>query len=317
MKKTILAILTVTALVSLAGCSKRSYAKAADGMVQKEYYATENTSSGIYSDVMVYSDMDLSSDEESLSDQKPEAPAAEPVPIERKLIRTGTISVEVESLADTRESINSWVSRWNGYIASSNEGPSSLSCTIRIPSVYFELAINEAYGLGKLRAKTIQAQDVTDQYYDLQTRLDTKIILQERYQSYLKQAENIEDLLAVERKLNDVTSEVESMKGQLKLLNSQVDYSTIVLNARLPPNETEDGFTLPDTKSGFKNFLGTAAGFFNGIMFFLLYLILFGIPIVLLAALLWWLCFGKLGLIRKLFSRANKGTQKTGTEKKQ
>ena len=196
MKKTILTILTVTALAALAGCSKRSYAKAADGMVQKEYYATENTSSGIYSDVMVYSDMDLSSDEESLSDQKPEAPAAEPVPIERKLIRTGTISVEVESLADTREKINSWVSRWNGYIANSSEGPSSMSCTIRIPSIYFDLAVNEAYGLGKLRSKSIQAQDVTDQYYDLQTRLDTKIILQERYQSYLKQAKDIEDLLA-------------------------------------------------------------------------------------------------------------------------
>ncbi|MBP5357802.1 MAG: DUF4349 domain-containing protein [Treponema sp.] len=306
MKKTILTILTLALLAALTGCSKKS--ASSDSMVQREYYATENTSSGIYSDVMVYSDMDLSSDKESLSDQKPEAPAAEPVPIERKLIRTGPITVEVESLADTREKINSWVSRWNGYIANSSEGPSSLSCTIRIPSIYFDLAVNEAYGLGKLRSKSIQAQDVTDQYYDLQTRLDTKIILQERYQSYLKQAKDIEELLAVERKLNDVTSEVEAMKGQLKLLNSQVDYSTIVLDARLPPNETEQGFTLPDTKSGFKNFLGTAAGFFNGIMFFLLYLILFGVPIILLAALLWWLCFGKIGLIRKLFKKANSGS---------
>ncbi len=298
MKKTILTVLSVMALVAVTGCSKRSYAKnsGSDSMVLREY-ATENESGGVYSD------------EEYLADQKGEVPAAAPEPVERKLIRTGTIRVEVESLADTRESINSWVSRWNGYIASSTEGPSSMSCTIRIPSMYFELAINEAYGLGKLRSKTIQAQDVTDQYYDLQTRLDTKIILQERYQSYLKQAKDIEELLAVERKLNDVTSEVESMKGQLKLLNSQVDYSTITLEARLPPNETEQGFTLPDTKSGFKSFLGTAASFFNGIMFFLLYLILFGVPIILLAALLWWLCFGKIGLIKKLFKKANSGSK--------
>lgn len=307
MKKTILTILSIMALVAVTGCSKKSYSKEAipDSMLLREYgetaYATENATAGVYSD-MDLSDYDGSS---SSADQKASVANAAPVEIERKLIRTGTIRVEVESLADTRESINSWVSRWNGYISSSNEGPSSLSCTIRIPSMYFELAINEVYGLGKLRSKTIQAQDVTDQYYDLQSRLDTKIILQERYQSYLKQAKDIDELLAVERKLNDVTSEVESMKGQLKLLNSQVDYSTITVEARLPPNETEQGFTLPDTKSGFKSFLGTAASFFNGILFFLLYLILFGVPIILIVALLWWLCFGKIGLIRKLFKKVN------------
>lgn len=312
MKKTVLTVLTIMSLAALAGCSKKSYSKASDAMAMETF--RESYSGGRNIEGMVYSDAEYY--DQKAEEASPEVPAPTPEVIERKLIRTGTIMVEVESLADTRESINSWVGRFKGYIADSNEGPSSMTCTIRIPSQYFEEAINEAYGLGKLRSKTIRAEDVTDRYYDLQARLDTKLILQERYQSYLKQAKDIEDLLAVERKLNDVTSEVESMKGQLKLLNSQIDYSTIVLSARLPPNETEEGFTLPDTKTGFKNFLGTAAGFFNGVLFFFLYLILFGVPIVLIIALLWWLCFGKIGLIRKLFSKANGASTEASKDKK-
>ena len=225
---------------------------------------------------------------------------------ERKLIRNGDLSLQVQSLADTRSETESWVKAFGGYIANSSESSSSLSITVRIPADRFDEAMNQASGMGKLQSKNINSSDVTEQFYDLQNRIGTKRILLERYQNYLRQATKMNDILDVEARINEVTAELESMQGRMNLLSSQIDFSTISIWASLPPKQTEQGFVLPDTRSQFLSFVGTIASFFNGLLVVVLYIVIFGIPLVLLAAAFWWLCFGKLGLVRRLFARLSR-----------
>ena len=223
--------------------------------------------------------------------------------IGRKLIRTGHISVEVESLADTRDGVYSWVSALGGFVFSSSESATRLSITVRVPAKNFDKAMENAKGMGQIKSKDVSSEDVTEQFYDLETRLNTKKILLERYQSYLAKSASVEDLLSIEAKINDVTSDIEAMQGQMNRLSSSIEFSTITVDARLPPNTTETGFVLPDTGAQFKEMFGNAAGFFNGLLFVVLYLLIFGIPVLMLLALFWWLGFGKVGLIRKLFKK--------------
>ena len=235
-----------------------------------------------------------------------ESPAGEPHTYERKLIRTGDVSIQVQSLSDTRAATESWVKSFDGYISNSSENSRSLSITVRIPSEHFDQAMSHASGMGKIESKTVKSNDVTDEFYDLQGRIKTKQILLERYQNYLRQATKIDDILSVEASINEVTAELESMQGRMNRLASQVDFSTIHISAVLPPKKTEEGFALPNTKSQFIALVGNIAGFFNGLLFFVLYAVIFGVPIVLLAAGFWWLCFGKLGLVRRLFALISK-----------
>lgn len=225
------------------------------------------------------------------------------LPADRKLIRTGNINMEVTSLTDTQTAAENWVKKFGGYISDSSENGRSLSLTAHIPSAHFDEAMSSSDQIGKITSKSVNSTDVTDQYYDLDTHLSTRRILLERLQTYLKQAKDMKDMLDIESKINDVTSEIEGMQGQLNRLTKQIDYSQIDIYAQLPVNHTEQGFVFPDTKSQFREFCGNILNFFSSFLFVLLYIIIYGVPIVLVLILLYWLCFGKVGLLRKLFAK--------------
>ena len=283
-------------LVLFSGCDKKakyeSPAVFAADFAGTSKMATKSARATAYGD--------MANDESFAANQTIEAEAAT---LERKLIKTGSINFEVKSLADASDQIEAWVRSFGGYISNSYESYNSISITANIPAARFEEAMNASSELGKLQSRSVNSRDVTEQYYDLDTRLNTRKILIERLESYLKEAKNVQDMIDIEARINDVTSEIESMQGQFNRLSKQIDYSEINVYAQLPPNTTEQGFVFPDTKSEFRNFLSNVLEFFSGFLFIILYIVIFGVPIVLLLFLLFWLCFGKVGLLRRLFNK--------------
>ena len=238
------------------------------------------------------------------------APALEPQKsqesYERKLIKTGNVRLEVQSLAEVKVGVESWVKKYGGYIASSDESNSNATFTVKIPSERFEEAMGETSSFGKVTSKNVNSKDVTDRYYDLKSRLETKRIMQDRLENYLKSAKNIKDMLEIESKLNDVTADLESMQGQLNRLSAQISFSEITVFARLKANHTDEGFTMPDIGGKFSDLWGNIVYFIVGLFFVIIYVVLFGVPVVLILALLYWLCFGKIGLLRRLFAKLKK-----------
>lgn len=220
---------------------------------------------------------------------------------ERKLIKTGSVSLEVEQLAATEEAVLAWCQSFGGYVASSFSHESSAAFTVRIPASRFDDAMAAAGNLGRVRSRNISTQDVSEQFYDLRTRLDTRKILRDRLQSYLAQAKDMEDLLHIERELNSTLTEIESMEGRMRRLSNQIDYSTITVDASLPYRTTDQGFQWPSLDRTVRRFLSNLVDFFVGFVAVVLYIIIFGIPILGLVALLYWLLLGRVGLLRKIF----------------
>lgn len=221
--------------------------------------------------------------------------------IERKLIKQGYIQLSVDSLEASDSNIESWTKKYNGYISESNSNSYNNSCnyTIKIPAEYFDEAMNTLSSFGKVRNRSITVEDVTDRFYDLESRLESKKILKDKYNQYLKKAENMKDLLEVERQLNSVISELEAMEGQMKRLNHQISYSTIELNvtAKVPEQKIEYFIKKIQWKEIFSNIIN----FFITLFVVIIYVIIFGLPLIILFAFLFWLLFGKIGLLRKLF----------------
>lgn len=220
---------------------------------------------------------------------------------DRKLIKTGSISLEVEQLAATEEAVLAWCQSFGGYVASSFNHETNAAFTVRIPAVHFDAAMAAAGNLGRVRSRNISTQDVSEQFYDLRTRLDTRKILRDRLQSYLAQAKDMEDLLHIERELNSTLTEIESMEGRMRRLSNQIDYSTITVDASLPYRTTDQGFQWPSLDRTVPRFLSNVVDFFVDFVAIVLYIIIFGIPILGLVALLYWLLLGRVGLLRKIF----------------
>ena len=230
------------------------------------------------------------------------APLGVPV-LERKIVRNGNISLEVESLDDAESRIGEWASKFGGYITNSCESERSANYTVKIPQEKFDEAFNESKTYGKFLNGNINADDITDQYYDLETRLEAKKILRDRLENYLRNAKETKELLNIEKELNNAVSEIESMEGRLRRMKNQVSYSTITINLQLPYGTTSEGFEWPSWSDGFRRFAGNILEFFIGFLNVILYVIICGIPVLAVISLLFWLLFGKVGLIRKLFKK--------------
>ena len=225
---------------------------------------------------------------------------------ERKLIKTGNVSLEVKSLSDAEAKITDWAKALGGYITNANTWEYGANFTVRVPSARFDDAMVQVGDFGRVTNRSVNSDDVSDNYYDLQSRLETKYVLRDKLTGYLSQAKDIKDLLEIERQLNSVIEDIESTERRFKRLSGQVDYSTIYINMQFERGKDESGIILPDVKDSWNEFVSNVIGFFWNLLKVLFYIVIYGIPIIAVAAFFFWLLFGKVGLLVKLFKKLKK-----------
>ena len=235
-----------------------------------------------------------------------EGPQNEDISYERKLIRTGNVSLEVQSLSDAEEKIAAWAKSLGGYVTNANTWEMGAGFTVRVPSDRFDEAMAQAGNFGRITNRSVNSQDVSDNYYDIKSRLETKYILRDKLTNYLSQAKEIKDLLEIELQLNSVIEDIESTESRFKRLSNQIDYSTIYIDMHFEHGKNEGGIILPDVKDSWNTFVSNIIAFFWGLLRVLFYIVIFGVPLVAVAAFFFWLLFGKVGLLVKLFKKLKK-----------
>ncbi len=154
--------------------------------------------------------------------------------IEKKVIKTGGLSYGVESTKDEYNRLSDLIKQYDAYIASENENKGydriNVNMSIKVPPQHFDALITDITKGKKLENRWVSTDDVTDRYYDLQSRIENKKKLEQRYQKILNKAVTVKDILEVERNLNQVRGEIESLQGQFKLLSHKIAYSTLDLS---------------------------------------------------------------------------------------
>jgi hypothetical protein len=210
-----------------------------------------------------------------LADNAPETgettPTPEPpkVPEKRMLVKTATLSIHVEDIKQSKSKITALTNSLSGYISSESESTYDNSLhygmELRIPNQSFDKMMSELENLAaSVESRQVNVQDVTAEYVDVQARLEAKKAVEQSYINLLKQARNMDDILKIQEQLGVVRGDIESMQGQLNLLGSQVQYSTIHLEMIKTLPYTADpgksvGFkfrkALSEGWSGFVSFL--------------------------------------------------------------
>lgn len=118
--------------------------------------------------------------------------------------------------------------KYGGYIGYL----STRQTTIRIKSQEFENVIVEIEKLGKITRKNIVGNDVTEEYWDAQIRLDNALETRKRYIELLKMAKNVEEAILVERELARVSENIDLLKGKLNKLDNLEEFATITITIR-------------------------------------------------------------------------------------
>jgi hypothetical protein len=148
---------------------------------------------------------------------------------DRQFVRDATLAVDVEDEGDVPtalERAEAITESLDGYV--SFVGPAE--AVLRIPDARLDEALDRLAALGEVERREVRVADVTAAYTDLQIRLDNALALRARLRALLADAAGVQDVLAVERELARVTTEVERLEGQLRLLQNQVAFSTVRLS---------------------------------------------------------------------------------------
>jgi archaellum component FlaC len=169
---------------------------------------------------------------------KPVKESLAPTINERMIIYTGYISLETNDIDGTIAMIRSLADRYGGYVASSNkymyDEEVRAEIVIRVPKDKFHAAIQEIESYGKVLNENVNSEDITQQYIDLKARLSNLQHQEKRLLEILELAKNVDEILAIEKELERVRGEIESLQGQINYLERNVEMSIISINLTKP-----------------------------------------------------------------------------------
>ena len=167
------------------------------------------------------------------------AEKAEVEETERKIIKRANLQIEIKDISKVSKDVIALVEKYQGEISDSREWVTGQNrqysrYELRIPSEEFYQAIDQLEEMGKVVSRSISGQDVTEEYIDLESRLKNLKSQEERYRQLLNKAEEVEDILKIERELSRVRGNIESLQGRLKYYDNRVNMSTINVEFREP-----------------------------------------------------------------------------------
>ncbi len=149
----------------------------------------------------------------------------------RKIIKTAHIDLETEDTLALYQKLASWTQSNGGYEFSKNQYKSGdatvMEATLKLPPDKLNAFLDFAAQSGTVVNSSVDAQDITDSYYDVQTRLASKRKSLEQYYELLKNTQTVEEIVTVQQSINQLTEEIEALEGSLKLWDSQIDYSDV------------------------------------------------------------------------------------------
>jgi hypothetical protein len=145
---------------------------------------------------------------------------------DRKLIYDADIDITVKKPDTANVQLIRIARKYNGYVLSTGTNYT----TIRVKADSLQFALTEIARLGKVKKKSIYAEDVTEQYSDLTIRLDNATKARIRYLELLAKAANVSETLLVEKELERLNKDIDLLEGKMNKMNHLLDYSTITVH---------------------------------------------------------------------------------------
>jgi len=159
-----------------------------------------------------------------------------------KIIRTGTMDLEVRDVPTAVRTARDAIVAIGGYVGASNTGNQgdrpTAEITYRIPADRWEAALDTLRSLDgqttKVVAEHTEAVEVTAQVVDLEARIRNLQASEVALQGIAAKATKVSDVLEVEARLTEVRGQIEQLTAQLKDLNDRAGFATLAVRFNVP-----------------------------------------------------------------------------------
>ena len=208
---------------------------------------------------------------------------------QRKIIKTANLNLETQDFDATVNEVKNKVAQYNGYISSSSlrgnkaEASRYANFVCRIPADNYEAFLSATDSAGNVTYLNESEEDVTNQYIDLEARIQNLEAQLTKLQELLKKAETLDEMLTIENYIYDIQYQLDSYKGRMKSLTNQITYCTVSVSI-----SEVTVYTAP--RDSFGSRIGAAfAGMWEGFVEFLQnasVMLIYAIPYLISAAII-------------------------------
>ncbi|KOP65259.1 hypothetical protein AMS62_08370 [Bacillus sp. FJAT-18019] len=165
--------------------------------------------------------------------------------LNKKLMYKANIVMEIQDYGKAQTEVRNSVTLSGGYIVNFSETQSSSekggTFIVKVPANGFSSFLNHLENIAHENLqRSIEGQDATEEYVDLESRLKAKQIMEEQYVAFMKKATKTTDLVAFANELERIQSEIEQMKGRMRYIDQNVSYSTVEIRLYETPQKKDD-----------------------------------------------------------------------------
>ncbi len=216
---------------ALVGCARQATKV---GQAESEPAAFgENRDAGVVAAKMTKADSNINSN-------------ANAIALSRKIIYNTDVRMVVDEYSQFESDLSALVNANGGFVASNKtnrryNNSQSGDWVVRIPVAQYASFMTGVESIGFAESRTENAQDVTEEFVDIEARIKNKKALEVRVLGILeKRSGKLSEILEIERELSRVREEIERMEGRLRYLGERTSLATISIHCReeqeyLPP----------------------------------------------------------------------------------
>ena len=218
MKKVVIGLLTfVFIFIAFTGCSASKTPEDNDSRMLRNEFPAEG-----------FSDMEMARSAYNLTETKD----AVLIDFGKKLIKTADVVIETKDVVGTYQSILDFAKENGGYEFSQTtnirEDNTTIVATIKIVPENLDMLVHFAGTKGSLISSRVDSEDITDNYFDSEIRLESLRGQLEKYKEFLTSAKTIDETITVQSYIDSLIEEIELLEGRLSKWDRQVAESTVI-----------------------------------------------------------------------------------------
>lgn len=221
---------------------------------------------------------------------------------QRKIIRNASLIIESDDPEAAYQEVTRIAEAAGGFVAEASvvtptdaQAGTRVFMTVRLPATEMTATLEAIEKVGEVLDRTLGSQDVTEQYTDIEAQarnlgvLETELLALLRDVRQSTEAEPAE-LLTVFNQISDVRGQIEALQGQQRLLDDLIGLATVTVTIQQPPSEQpivdEDGWNVGAVA---QRALRTTVSALQAVGSGLVWLLLTGVPLILLGLVPAWL----------------------------
>lgn len=154
--------------------------------------------------------------------------------LNKKLIYKANLTMEVEDYGKAQSEVRNLVTLAGGYIIGFTENMSDYekggNFVMKVPAAGFSPFLDKLEEIkNKGIQRSIEGQDVSEEYVDLESRLKAKQLMETQYINFMSKATKSSDLVAFANELGAIQESIEQIKGRMRYIDQNVSFSTVEL----------------------------------------------------------------------------------------